>query len=85
MRTALFRISALATTVLVAHAQADGTVRPNHAVRTYSLMRGDEDWSFLKTPSLRQDFWDPIKYIRTGRLVSHDWWGGARGVRASRQ
>jgi hypothetical protein len=31
--------------------------------RTYHLLREDEDWSFLQDKSLRQDFWDPIKYI----------------------
>ena len=31
--------------------------------RTYKLLREDEDWSFLQDNSLRQDFWDPIKYI----------------------
>jgi hypothetical protein len=66
MRTAIFRISALAATVLVAHAQADGTVQSHQAARTYSLMREDEDWSFLKAPSIRQDFWGPIKYICLG-------------------
>jgi len=27
------------------------------------LLREDEDWRFLRDKSLRQDFWDPIKYI----------------------
>src|SRR5256886_11527125 len=38
-------------------------------VRTYHLLREDDDWSFLADPSERQDFWDPIKYIplRSGR------------------
>jgi hypothetical protein len=43
-------------------AQAD--VEP---VRTYSLLREDENWSFLKDVSLRQDLWDPLKYIPLGR------------------
>jgi hypothetical protein len=29
----------------------------------YKLLRYDEDYSYLKDPSLRTDFWDPIKYI----------------------
>jgi Alginate export len=33
------------------------------ADRTYKLLREDENWSFLQDESLRQDFWDPIKYI----------------------
>jgi Alginate export len=39
--------------------------------RNYSLLRENEDWSFLKDPLLRQDFWDPIKYIPLG---SDDWY-----------
>jgi len=66
MRTALVWIFVLATAIPAAHAQADQTVDSSQAVRTYSLMREDEDWSFLQDPSLRQDFWDPIKYIRLG-------------------
>jgi hypothetical protein len=29
----------------------------------YKLLRYDEDYSYLKDPSRRTDFWDPIKYI----------------------
>ena len=29
--------------------------------RNYKLLREDEDWSFLKNPKLREDFWDRIK------------------------
>ena len=35
-------------------------------VRTYNLLRENDYWSFLADPSLRSDFWDPIKYIRLG-------------------
>jgi hypothetical protein len=35
-------------------------------VRTYSLLRENDDWSFLTDPLLRSDFWDPIKYIPLG-------------------
>jgi hypothetical protein len=51
--------------------------------RSFHLLRQDEDWSFLADPKLRQDFWDPIKYIhlRRGR---NDWFltisGEAREV-----
>src|SRR5258708_36238853 len=42
----------------------------------YSLLRENEDWSFLKDTSLRRrlsdhDIWDPLKYIRLG---SDDWY-----------
>jgi len=29
----------------------------------YKLLRYEEDYSYLKDPSRRTDFWDPIKYI----------------------
>ena len=66
MRTALVWILALATAISVVQAQPDQTADSGEAVRAYSLMREDEDWSFLKVASRRQDFWDPIKYIRLG-------------------
>jgi len=51
--------------------------------RSYRLLREDEDWSFLADPKLRQDFWDPIKYIRL-RRGRNDWFltisGEAREV-----
>jgi alginate export protein len=39
---------------------AGGGATPN---RSYSIVPSDEDWSFLANPVLREDFWDPIKYI----------------------
>ena len=53
------------------HAQSDEPAPPTNPVRTYSLLRENENWSFLKDPSLRNDFWDPIKYIR---LRKDDWY-----------
>src|SRR5580698_5491623 len=58
---------------------ADSTIaEPN---RNYKLLREDENWSFLQDPALRQDFWDPIKYISLGL---DDWYlsigGEAREV-----
>jgi hypothetical protein len=41
--------------------------------RTYQLLPSDEDWSFLRDPALREDFWDPIKYIRL-RNHPDDWY-----------
>jgi Alginate export len=66
MRTAFVWMSAMATAISVVHAQPYQTADSGEAVRTYSLMRVDEDWSFLKVASRRQDFWEPIKYIRLG-------------------
>ena len=51
--------------------------------RNYKLLREDENWSFLKDRTLRQDFWDPIKYIPL-RKSAEDWYltigGEAREV-----
>ena len=33
-------------------------------IAVFKLLSEDEDWGFLRDPTLRQDFWDPIKYIR---------------------
>jgi len=40
--------------------------------RTYHLLREDDDWNSLADPTERQDFWDPIKYIRL-RRHRNDW------------
>jgi hypothetical protein len=70
MRTAC---AALALAI-VTHAQTG-------PVRSYSLLREDENWSFLKDPTLRHDPWDPLKYISLG---SEGWYltigGEAREV-----
>jgi len=51
--------------------------------RIYHLLREDDDWSFLADPAQRQEFWDPIKYIRL-RSGRNDWFlsigGEAREV-----
>src|SRR5579863_3707940 len=68
MRTVATSILALAAAaVTVLHAQTDQPASAAAPVRTYSLLRENEDWSFLKDPSLRQDIWDPLKYIPLGR------------------
>ena len=61
----IFSILAVAFLVGIvpAHAQSDQTTGPPAPDRSYKLLTEDEDWSFLKDPALRQDFWDPIKYI----------------------
>jgi hypothetical protein len=51
--------------------------------RIYHLLREDDDWSFLADSAKRQEFWDPIKYIRL-RSDRNDWFlsmgGEAREV-----
>lgn len=63
--------------------QSTSPSNPNEPDRSYHLLREDEDWSFLADPALRQDFWDPIKYIRL-RQGHNDWFltisGEAREV-----
>src|ERR1700690_2903613 len=52
--------------IMPAHAQSDQTTDPSAPDRGYKLLTEDEDWSFLKDATLRQDFWDRIKYIPFG-------------------
>jgi hypothetical protein len=66
MRTGFVWVFALAGALAVAQAQSDQTESPAEPVRTYTLLAEDEDWSFLKDPSLRQDPWDRLKYIPLG-------------------
>lgn len=69
--------------VLPVRAQSDPTVNEPAPDRSYKLLRSDEDWSFLSDRNLRQDLWDPIKYIRL-RSGPPDWYmtigGEAREV-----
>jgi len=39
-------------------------IPPTKQDRSYHLLREEDDWSFLADPAKRQEFWDPIKYIR---------------------
>ena len=87
-RVSSIRISAILVTVFLlawqpAHAQSDEATGPEPPSRSYMLLREDEDWSFLRDRSLRQDFWDPIKYIPL-RRDTDDWYltigGEAREV-----
>ncbi len=43
--------------------RAQEAAKPPEPDRSYKLLREDENWSFLANKELRQDFWDPIKYI----------------------
>ena len=57
---------ALAVAVRAVNAQTEQSASPAEPVRTYTLLGEDEDWSFLKDPLLREDPWDPLKYIPLG-------------------
>src|SRR6266481_5050711 len=64
---------ALLVGVQLVYAQSEqGADSPNQD-RSFKLLTEDEDWSFLRDTSLRQDFWDPIKYIRL-RNDRDDWY-----------
>ena len=83
MRIFRVLVAGLFLTVLTAHAQSDtaaGTPVPD---RSYKLLRDDENWTFLRDRALRQDLWDPIKYIPL-RNRADDWYltigGEAREV-----
>src|ERR1700741_5411999 len=79
--------SMLVVVLLVAPAPAGSrtasSTSPDEPDRSYKLLREDENWSFLANPANRQDFWDPIKYIRL-RGDRNDWFmtisGEAREV-----
>jgi hypothetical protein len=65
----------LGVTLLAAVAalcQSAPSANPDAPDRSIKLLREDEDWSFLVDPAQRQDFWDPLKYIRL-RAGHNDW------------
>jgi hypothetical protein len=66
MLTGFIWLIALAAAIPAGHAQTAQSPSPAEPVRTYSRLPEDEDWSFLKDPSLRQDLWDRLKYIALG-------------------
>jgi hypothetical protein len=73
MRTFLILAAAFSLAGLTAHAQSDNAVDPAIPDRSYKLLREDENWTFLRNRALRQDFWDPIKYIPL-RSDANDWY-----------
>jgi hypothetical protein len=73
MRIVLVFAAAFFLTGLTAHAQSDNAGDPAISDRSYKLLREDENWTFLCNRSLRQDFWDPIKYIPL-RSDADDWY-----------
>ena len=57
---------------VAARCQSAPSANPDAPDRSIKLLREDEDWSFLVDPAQRQDFWDPLKYIRL-RAGHNDW------------
>jgi len=72
MRTLLILMLVSFAGQLLARGQSVPTADSPAPARIYHLLREDDDWSFLADPTLRQDFWDPIKYIRL-RQDRNDW------------
>src|SRR5882672_8046923 len=68
---------------LLSRGQSVPTAESPAPARIYHLLREDDDWSFLADSVKRQEFWDPIKYIRL-RPGRDDWFlsigGEAREV-----
>jgi hypothetical protein len=86
IRIRMFPIIAAAcllVAVLPARAQSDPVAASAIPDRSYQLLSEDENWSFLRDSNLREDFWDPIKYIPL-RNRANDWYltigGEAREV-----
>ena len=83
IRISLFLVATFIFGVLAAKAQSGQAADVAIPDLSYKLLREDEDWSFLRDRTLRQDFWDPIKYIPL-RSGARDWYltigGEAREV-----
>jgi hypothetical protein len=83
MQILLILAAAFLLTRLIAHAQSGNSGDAAIPDRSYKLLREDENWTFLRNKALRQDFWDPIKYIPL-RNSSDNWYltiaGEAREV-----
>lgn len=73
MKNVFFLAGTLFAVMHCAYAQSSPTTTAPIQDRTYKLLREDENWSFLQNPGLRQDFWDPIKYIPL-RKDRDDWY-----------
>ena len=50
--------------------------RAQYGSTNYSIERWDEDYSYLKDPANRNDFFDPIKYVPLGQGDSYLSFGG---------
>ena len=62
----LFALTAIWFLPILAYCQTDNS-DPAVPIRTYSLLRENEDWSWLANPALREDYADRIKYLPLGR------------------
>jgi hypothetical protein len=72
MRTLMIIMVVSLATPPLSRGQSVLTAESPAPTRIYHLLREDDDWSFLADPANRQEFWDPIKYIRM-RSDQNDW------------
>ena len=72
LRALLGLIATSFASPLLSRGQSVPTAESPAPARIYHLLREDDDWSFLADPTQRQEFWDPIKYIRL-RRARNDW------------
>jgi hypothetical protein len=72
----MMRTAARATLCLAAALELFAQADTRAPTREYSLLRENEDWSFLSDYTNRDDFWDPIKYIPLGTNRSYVSLGG---------
>jgi hypothetical protein len=83
MRTVAILVVTCLSSPSLAQGQSTPPVIDEAQARTYHLLREDDDWRFLADQSERQDFWDPLKYVRL-RQERNDWFlsmgGEARGT-----
>ena len=63
IRISLFLVPAFVFGVLAAKAQSEQPADAASPDRSYQSLRENEAWRFLCDRTLRQDFWDSIKYI----------------------
>src|SRR5882724_9148411 len=80
MRTLMILTVAFLATPRLSRGQSVPTAESPAPARIYHLLREDDDWSFLADPADRQEFWDPIKYIRL-RPARNDWFLSFRAGR----
>jgi hypothetical protein len=66
MRTGFSAVLLFLAAVVHVFAQTEEATASAAPLRSYQLLRENEDWSFLKDASLVQDFWDPLKCISLG-------------------
>ena len=83
MRFLVMAVLVLLVAPAPARCQSISAIGPDVPDRSFKLLREDENWSFVADPGKRQDFWDPVKYIRL-REGRDDWFmtisGEAREV-----